>query len=502
MNKRGVMERAIEANPEWLLYWCRQGSAALANAPDALWADLDLRERAAGVRDATPILLDPAARVDPRLARFLGRSRFALLALGTREAYVKDYRLFFTFLWRRGRYWDEASSDDIDDYEAWRRRAPENPQRIGGAKWARELAAFTLFYGWAVDKGHVVRNPVVFQTMRRRDGSTYDTAANHPKDVRYSNVKWVTPRTFRLWRDVGLRGYERSGMPQPGWRGRNDGRNTAFADLLFESGLRLREGGCLLTFEVPATTIGRTYVEGTVAAAVAKNRERMFYVPAKVVDQISAYVATTRRAVILRAQRGRRYEALKDKLVVSAPPASHPYRLEWTDERGGTGRAPAGALGPGERQRLFIEGPQGLEPLQLWLTEGGMPMDYRSWEAVFGAANDRCSTHGTPVRLTPHMCRHSFALKMLVTLQRAFDERFGLDAKERDHLRKVYGDVFSLVKDLLGHRSEETTRNIYLEPLNGVRLAMILDGSEDLGRILAGVAASSRLVVDIADAGQ
>ncbi len=51
---------------------------------------------------------------------------------------------------------------------------------------------------------------------------------------------------------------------------------------------------------------------------------------------------------------------------------------------------------------------------------------------------------------------------MLVTLQRGLDRRFGLDAGERDHLRKVYGNAFLLVKDLLGHRSEQTTRDIYL----------------------------------------
>jgi integrase len=136
-------------------------------------------------------------------------------------------------------------------------------------------------------------------------------------------------------------------------------------------------------------------------------------------------------------------------------------------------------------------------PLQLWLTEGGMPMDYTSWEKVLAAASDRCERLGKPIRVPPHTCRHSFALKMLVTLQRGLDNRFGLDEDERDHLRKVYGNAFALVKDLLGHRSEQTTRDIYLEPLSGIRLAMILDGGEDLDQILAQVAASSRQVMDI-----
>jgi hypothetical protein len=38
---------------------------------------------------------------------------------GTRQAYAKDYRLFFSFLWQRGRYWHEADPDDLLDREAW-----------------------------------------------------------------------------------------------------------------------------------------------------------------------------------------------------------------------------------------------------------------------------------------------------------------------------------------------------------------------------------------------
>jgi hypothetical protein len=65
------------------------------------------------------------------LARFLGRSRFAWLAEGTRQAYAKDYRLFFSFLWQRGRYWHEADPDDLLDWEAWRRRDQRPGRGIG-----------------------------------------------------------------------------------------------------------------------------------------------------------------------------------------------------------------------------------------------------------------------------------------------------------------------------------------------------------------------------------
>ena len=60
---------------------------------------------------------------------------------------------------------------------------------------------------------------------------------------------------------VGLRGYGADGLPDSGWRGRNDDRNAAFAGLLFESGLRLwRVAGDAL-FKVRRYVIARAVAE-------------------------------------------------------------------------------------------------------------------------------------------------------------------------------------------------------------------------------------------------
>jgi hypothetical protein len=53
-----------------------------------------------------------------------------------------------------------------------------------------------------------------------------------------------------------------------------------------------------------------------------------------------------------------------------------------------------------------------------------------------------------------------------------------------------------MVRDLLGHRSEQTTRQVYLAPLNGLQVRSMLDHDEDLETLLSRVAASSRLVID------
>jgi len=499
---------------QWSLYWtARDRPVPSCRVPVlAGWADLDQREADADIGDRQPILIDPQFRIDPVLARFLARSRFTWLAEGTREAYAKDYRLFFSFLWQRGKHWHEADPDDLLDWESWRRRSQPG-RRISGSKWQRELAALRLLYEWAEKKGHIARSPVLVHAVRLRDGSTVMAADQAPRDVRCSDVKWVTPRTYRLWLQVGLLGYDISGQPDPSWRGRNDGRNAAFTDLLFSSGLRLREGGCLLTLEVPEAAAGHCYYEGSAAGAVAKRRERMFYASAAALRRVAGYIATTRAEAIRRARRHRRYDQMRGKLIVTKVSHGARRKLRWRDEQGRPAEAQVGAISPAERMRLFTETEHGLEPLWLWLTEAGMPMAYPSWEKVFDAANARVAAvfaaatrqdgrRRIAIACSPHMMRHSFALYMLVALHHALDRRFGLTPEERRHFRQVYGDPWVMVRDLLGHKSEQTTRQVYLEPLSGLQVRSLLDHDEDLEALLSRVAASSRLVIDVGPAGE
>ncbi|WP_218910050.1 site-specific integrase [Streptomyces sp. OK228] len=335
---------------------------------------------------------DPNHQVDPRLTLYTTRSAFAHLARETRRNYSGDCCLFFNFLWQRDKNWSDAEAEDLLDFEEWRRWSPRNPRRISGSKWDRELSALARLYKWATAKRYVAANPVVMREVLGRHGEMVSVPAQRAKDARSSNVKWLTPRAYRLWRDVGLRGYTADGRRDPSFRGRNDDRNAAYSDLLFSSGMRLSEGGSLLTFEVPALEESmKRFFDGRLAKAATKSRrERTFYVAVEDLRSVAAYERTTRRAVIRRAQARGVYEAMDDIWVLEKRSGRQRSILHFWDENGQSVQRPLSSLDVEDRQRLFVEGDGGLEPLWLWLSQDGRPFQPHSWEAVYRAASERC----------------------------------------------------------------------------------------------------------------
>jgi len=417
--------------------------------------------------------------VDPLLGLYVQSARLRGYTAETRRNYATDIALLLAFLWSRGKGWADAAERDLEDYGHWRRFAPENPARVGGAKWDREVAAFTSLYGWAAKNGYVARIPVAMKQVRGWSGDVVTVPAVRAKDTRRSNVHWLTPRTWRRWIDVGLRGHGRDGVREVGWAGRLEDRNVAFVRLLVSSGLRRSEGGSLLTFEVPELRLdGGRYYKGKVAAKVTRSkRDRTFYVAADAVGEIGAYAESSRAWAVRDAQRKGRYDRLPGLRVVTEVTRRVRPEVRWRCLDGSTGRQQLSELTVQERMLLFTEGPHGLEPLWLWLSEQGLPFGVHSWEGVFRAANERCEQVLTPPRrigldphqvhapyATPHAARHSFALYMLVVLNVLMDQRYGLTEEERREYRQLYGDPWFMVQQLLGHASRQTTLDWYLNP--------------------------------------
>ena len=484
---------------EWRL--CRVGSGGPPSGTMSLlgsWDDLAERERELGIMEGQPFLLAPDGWPDRDVISYLNSGSFRRLATESQKSYATDLKVHLTFLASQGIDWRDATVNHFLDYEFWRRRDSRNVRRVGGAKFARELAACRRFYEWQVRRGTMDRSPVEVDEVWRRDGTVGAAVRLRPSNARSSRVKWLTPLAYRRWRDVGLSGYGADGLRDGRWRGRNDIRNAAFSDLLWLSGLRLREAATLLSLEIPEPG-GGGFTRGRVGEAAAKGGGRDFWASDRSLRGMDAYRDSTRAAAVRRAQEEGRYAELDGAMVMSSPSADR--RIDLTDERGVTGRVSLDALSAEDRCKLFVEGGGGLEPAMVWLTESGMPMPYPTWQKVFAVASARCASQGVEIRCHPHMLRHSFALWMLVTLMRAFDRRFGLTPKERDEYRKLFGDPYVCVQTLLGHRSRETTERIYLEPVIGLQVEHFLNGEgdeegESAEALLSQIAQSSTLVQD------
>jgi site-specific recombinase XerD len=483
----GVEEPATSRG--WLLFWTgRQPAVSEALHPLlGEFQDLERREAQRGIVAGTPILVAPDASIDERLSLFFSAPTFAMLSRGSREAYAKDIRLWVAYLASRGLDWTDADDEDVLRYKTWRRRGDLNRRSIGGAKWDRERAALTKLYRWAA---HPRRAYVAFNPMVGGVDAGYGFADD---DRVVSRVRWVTPRTYRMWRDVGLLGYGPDGLRDPSWRGRNSARNRAYADLLFGSGLRSREGASLLTIEIPDGSTDARMHEGHLARSTAKRRARAFYLLDDALARVHEYQRTSRAAAVRRARRGGFYEGDSwvrvTKVRLGRSREVHVYgRWERLDN-----------LDVDTRMRLLFVSDAGPEPMWFWLTEAGMPFGPTSWRNVFETANeqvDRGLADRTPPRLTAHSLRHSYALYMLIALQRAIDRR-AADGRSANFSDDRYRLAWDIVRDLLGHASVNTTRNIYLEPVNGLRLHELLADDGDLETVLGRLAMSDARVRDL-----
>lgn len=154
-----------------------------------------------GLRPGDPVFVRPDGMVDGDLLDFVRSKEFRNLERESKRNYATDTRLLLEFLSSRGVPWRKATEQDLADYRDWRCQAPENPGRIGGTKWNREAAAFTKLFRWA--KAY----PLPVDVSRREDRAADSVSAR---------VSWLTPRTWGLWSDVGLRGHTRTGTPTAG----------------------------------------------------------------------------------------------------------------------------------------------------------------------------------------------------------------------------------------------------------------------------------------------
>lgn len=436
-----------------------------------------------GIPVGTPYLMAPTFEYDVQLNEFFYSVDMLGARLSTRMGYARDLKGFLDFLHfgRDGKSWRDASEEDHRAYLVWRREDPVGP-RVSPSTWDREVAGVNRFYRWQVARGHIRVSPIP-QRMRRSSrgfsshGQAGETAASYSHGARREQIQWLPARSYRQWRDVGLRGYGPDGLPDPLFRGRWADRNSVFSDLMVRTGMRLSEQASLSVFELPAIREQSGYHRFWLPGSIAKSDSaRWVYIPSAILRELHAYIDLDRRTVIARAQaKGRYKRAGQGYLVLDDRHVTTSVLAE--------GRANLSHLTAEERRCLLVAGPNGLEPAALWLTEDGLPMSVSSWKDLFRQANDRCAKHGVSLRAHAHMLRHTFAVITLEQLQRGHIASLAqLNPAQRGQYTRVFGDPLDWVRRRLGHRSVTTTQ-IYLHALEELemetRMALTSDSWED-----------------------
>lgn len=483
-------------NPSW---------PALPDPLEQQFGTLDAWVGRLGMLEGDYFLIGPNGQIDMYVNLYLRSSKMRGRSEHTRRKYTHSLALFLNFLLRRQppRPWYDVDCDDIDDFKFWRMEDKRNPRRVAGSTWNSDLAALYAFYKW-IAKRYIVHNPIALRESRpyhHHYSSVPDTQWSDASDEelaateasRDRNVKWLTPVAVRHWADWGVRGIGPDGREMEVWRGRNDERDGAIVDLLYGTGLRLQEGGSLLVDELPPFDPDRRFYTCRLANACGKRRRgRKFWMPRTVREELDQYIGPEgeRWRAIDRAQRAHRYDNLPSVDIVEHVNGRQ-LRIRHRDTDV-ISNVSLDALGPRDRRQLFRCTPRGIEPLALWLNEDGLPRDHHGWEKTFQIANQRIQRLAKDNTgkgnsdldnfvCSPHKLRHSFAFKWYMTGRLLWERSLGYLTEEELHdFRVQFGNVWDLVRALLGHTNLMTTMHVYLEPFQTLDVERLLGMAESL----------------------
>jgi integrase len=467
------------------------------------------------VTKGTPILLSSNGELDEWLVLYFNSCPvFTSLDLSSRRTYAREIATWCGFLGGQVEplTWLEATEEDFIDFKIRRTDHLQFADSVAGSTWNKAVFALRGLYDWAVSRQIPItpHGPAIAASPvpGGRGALRVPGVRANATMVRKERDRWIVPGTYRLWRDVGLRGrgVERVGPGQ--WRAagddessraRNSLRNSAFTDFVYSTGLRVQEAGSLLLPELPSEGA----IEAKLPAAIAKySKARMWYAAPTVTRTLRSYVTVSRAAAVRRAIREGRYDAIEDIIWVTEVRRTRKGTFEIVRDDGVA--MSLNTMKPSTRRRLFWIRDGRPEPMALWLNEGGTPYHHESWIGVFEAASDRLwaaiertgADASDELTVTPHSLRFSFALALAVRLHQRLDDMhgWGEDVAYGDGSR--YDEVFRTVKDVLGHKSVETTRDTYMPRVQRLRFDRLF-GSTNADATISDLVSS--LAQDIAE---
>ncbi len=270
---------------------------------------------------------------------------------------------------------------------------------LKGQSWNVAKAAIVHLYEYALDK-HLIEN-VPF---------------NYVKSKGYFGGKIVetadlgakaTPEPINF---ISLPNYKSLWRPKVA-EGQNAQRNQVLGDVLISSGMRIAEALSLQVHQIPDPD-AQAYAglkSITIRIVGKRQKARKVRIPKRIIRAIRFYIEEDREEVLARAQK-----------------------------RSG-----------GKKQK---------PPTQVFLSRNGTPLEARSVESFFKAIANKIG-----VRLTPHGCRHTYAIYQLEAMIKRMAQNLKiLKESGADAYRQILNDPLRELQRLLGH-SSVTSTYIYLD---------------------------------------
>jgi integrase len=393
----------------------------------------------------------------------------------TMREYAYIVRRFVHFLESRGRDLLGATESDLTAYRMMRTDLQDRP--VGDAAWAKEAQLINQLYQWLVEQGHLRRRPL---RMTRKGRNPLTSRMRRGMDIRH-----MTLAQYRYFRDVGLGGQLPNSQANNVFRGRAPIRNRAAADLALSTGMRPEEWSTVL---LPELRVGQRRpgeaVEFAVQACAKYGKYREIYVPPATVDAVESFLLIGRPESVA-ASEGSLARRRQELFVVDH---IHQEAGKLSGVLDGRHRTfTMAAMGPDLRRITMQENDNGLEPLAVFIGQGGQMLGPSSWYRIRCDAWKRMQAHANQpeVPLLPrrrwrwHDTRHTFALQLLSYLEQQMDgDEPDAVARRRRHLAYLGGHIkhnpLLIVSRRLGHSSPATTY-AYLEysddPMNAVDAA-------------------------------
>lgn len=416
----------------------------------------------------------PDGTIDHVIAVWALEPRSAL----SQKSYSHDLHQFFSYWYTNyeDRHWATARTRELARFLGWyRHQSPASSknsmtQGRSPATVTRMQAALSSAYDAAMACNQIIVNPVPRGNINATKG--------RPR----SAANWLTPQAIETWRSYGINRLG-SGNEE---RMLQNIRNTAYTDLVYGTGLRRQEAGGLLTIELPQKRFSHSLTQGWVPAALSKNsphRGRAYYADQLVTESIGSYCEQQRKLDVASGQLSGKYEndALAEVVVDIEQVGTANAALLLENTASQVRKVRVKDLSLIERSHIYQRGTHGaLEPMYLWLRTDGRPLMPTAWNGIFAAANKACVTKfgATAPRVTPHRLRHSFALRVFAASLIASVTQTGHAPAAATRALIDQGNIWIRLQNLLGHKSVETTRDYYLEPVTTLEWELIIRKTE------------------------